>query len=550
MRIATTASWRGSAATPAAAGVLDRRRRRCHRGCHHGRRRSAAGATRLAGLTLPGLANAHSHAFHRALRGRTQTGPDRSGRGASRCTRSRRGLTPSATTRWPGPCSARWCWPAITCVGEFHYLHHDGGGGAVRRPERDGRGAGRRRRRGRPADHAARHVLPARRHRGRARGRAAAVQRRRRRRLGRAGLGARRAGRPAPRASAPRSTRCGPSTRRPMAVGGGLGRRAGGAAALPTCPSSRPRTSSASRPTASRPIGAARPQRRARRPVHRRARHPRHRRRRRSASGPARCVGVPVPDDRARPRRRHRPAPGGSPTPVPGSPSARDSHAVIDLFEEARAVELDERLRRAAPWPPRRRRAAPAPPPPTATPARLAGGRVGWRSAPLADLVTVGLESVRLAGDRADQLLESVVFAATAADVHHVVVGGDVIVADGAHVAHRRRRRARARAVEAAMNDGTLVRRPHRPARHQRRRLGDGPLGVRPTPRVVVRRRPRSSPSAPAGRRRRPSASTPTGDASSPASSTATPTWCSPVTGRRVRGAHGRPALRGRWHRT
>ena len=32
------------------------------------------GATRLEGLTLPGLANVHSHAFHRALRGRTQIG--------------------------------------------------------------------------------------------------------------------------------------------------------------------------------------------------------------------------------------------------------------------------------------------------------------------------------------------------------------------------------------------------------------------------------------------------------------------------------------------
>ena len=29
-------------------------------------------ATRLDGLTIPGLANAHSHAFQRALRGRTQ----------------------------------------------------------------------------------------------------------------------------------------------------------------------------------------------------------------------------------------------------------------------------------------------------------------------------------------------------------------------------------------------------------------------------------------------------------------------------------------------
>ncbi len=31
-------------------------------------------ARRLSGLTLPGLANAHSHAFQRALRGRTQGG--------------------------------------------------------------------------------------------------------------------------------------------------------------------------------------------------------------------------------------------------------------------------------------------------------------------------------------------------------------------------------------------------------------------------------------------------------------------------------------------
>jgi cytosine/adenosine deaminase-related metal-dependent hydrolase len=35
--------------------------------------RAAPGeAVRLAGLTIPGLANCHSHAFHRALRGRTQ----------------------------------------------------------------------------------------------------------------------------------------------------------------------------------------------------------------------------------------------------------------------------------------------------------------------------------------------------------------------------------------------------------------------------------------------------------------------------------------------
>ena len=34
--------------------------------------RSAGESARVPGLTLPGLANCHSHAFHRALRGRTQ----------------------------------------------------------------------------------------------------------------------------------------------------------------------------------------------------------------------------------------------------------------------------------------------------------------------------------------------------------------------------------------------------------------------------------------------------------------------------------------------
>ncbi len=32
------------------------------------------GADRLGGITVPGLANGHSHAFHRALRGRTHRG--------------------------------------------------------------------------------------------------------------------------------------------------------------------------------------------------------------------------------------------------------------------------------------------------------------------------------------------------------------------------------------------------------------------------------------------------------------------------------------------
>jgi formiminoglutamate deiminase len=110
-----------------------------------------------------------------------------------------------------------------------------------------------------------------------------------------------------------------------------------------------------------------------------------------------------------------------------------DSHAVIDLLEEARAVELDERLISGV----RGSHDAPAL-------LRMAGehghGALGWPDAgriepgALADLTTIGLDSVRLAGTRADDAIDAAVFAATAADVRHVVVGGKVVVADGRHV--------------------------------------------------------------------------------------------------------------------
>jgi formiminoglutamate deiminase len=109
-----------------------------------------------------------------------------------------------------------------------------------------------------------------------------------------------------------------------------------------------------------------------------------------------------------------------------------DSHAMIDPFEEARAVELDERLES------RRRGGHSAG---ELLDAATAGGcaSIGWpeggRIAPggLADLVTVGLDGVRLAGAPPDQLIESVVFAGAAADVRQVIVGGEFIVRDGSH---------------------------------------------------------------------------------------------------------------------
>ena len=109
-----------------------------------------------------------------------------------------------------------------------------------------------------------------------------------------------------------------------------------------------------------------------------------------------------------------------------------DSHAVIDMFEEARAVELDERLATGE----RGRHPAVE-----LLRAATAGGHacLGWADAgrieagARADLVTVGLDSVRLAGTDAGTALESVVFAAGAADVRHVLVDGRQIVKDGVH---------------------------------------------------------------------------------------------------------------------
>ena len=109
-----------------------------------------------------------------------------------------------------------------------------------------------------------------------------------------------------------------------------------------------------------------------------------------------------------------------------------DSHAVIDLFEEARAVELDERLASRVRGTHTVRSLLAA-----ATDAGHAS--LGWADAGriaigcLADLVSVRLDTVRTAGGGADHALATAVFAAAAADVHHVVSGGRVLVRDGRH---------------------------------------------------------------------------------------------------------------------
>jgi formiminoglutamate deiminase len=86
--------------------------------------RLAGETPRLRGLTLPGLANCHSHAFHRALRGRTQRERgtfwtwrvqmyDVAGR-----------LDPDSYFRLARATYREMVASGITTVGEFHYLHH------------------------------------------------------------------------------------------------------------------------------------------------------------------------------------------------------------------------------------------------------------------------------------------------------------------------------------------------------------------------------------------------------------------------------------------
>jgi cytosine/adenosine deaminase-related metal-dependent hydrolase len=52
-----------------------------------------------------------------------------------------------------------------------------------------------------------------------------------------------------------------------------------------------------------------------------------------------------------------------------------------------------------------------------------------------ADLTTIDLDSVRTAGAGPGNAAAVAVFAATAADIRHVVIGGRVVVADGRHTA-------------------------------------------------------------------------------------------------------------------
>jgi formiminoglutamate deiminase len=386
-----------------------------------------AGARRLPGLTIPGLANAHSHAFHRALRGRTHRGGGDFWTWRERMYELAGHLDPDGYLELARAAYAEMALAGVTAVGEFHYLHHDPAGRPYADPNRMGSA-----------------LIEA---AGQAGVRLTLIDTC----YLRAGLGGE------PLAGVQRRFGDGDAAAWAERAGalddGPMMRVAAGVHSV-----------RAVDPAAMTAVAAWAEGRRA--PLHLHLSEQRAENQAclaatgRTPAALAEAAGVLGPrttavhathltgDDIARlgatrtsvclcPTTERDLADGVGPASAlasAGSPLClgSDSHAVVDLFEEARAVELDERLVTE-----RRGHHRPADLLQAATAAGM--DALGWdagRLEPgrLADLVTVGLDSPRLAGARPAEAADQLVFAATAADVRQVVVGGRRVVEDGRHL--------------------------------------------------------------------------------------------------------------------
>ncbi len=309
--------------------------------------------------------------------------------------------------------------------------------------------------------------------------------------------GSRRSRKVRPRASAPRSTAFEPSSPRRRQPSP-RGRRSARGRCTPTSPSSRTRTRPAWRPTARprRPCSTrpARCLRASPRCTPLTSPTPTS-----SCSGRTGCAAASVPRPSATSATASRPpvacAEAGARLSL-----GTDSHAAIDMFEEARAVELDERLATGARG---LHRAA------DLLRAATENGHasLGWpeagRIAPgaLADLTTVGLDSAAARGNRAgarrrvDRLRGGRLGRAPRDG------RGPVRGPRWRSRRHRRRRRATSRAATRRA-DAHARARQHRPARHQRPGGGRGPVGARGRRGARLRRRPRGCRRARRGERR------------------------------------------------
>jgi formiminoglutamate deiminase len=395
-----------------------------------------AGAIHLGGIVVPGLANVHSHAFHRALRGRAEAGAGDFWRWRDRMYALAAVLDPDDLFELARATYAEMALAGITAVGEFHYLHH--------RPD------------GRP--YADPNVM------GGALVVAAAEAGVRLTLLDtcylRAGF---RAGSPLTGAQVRFSD--GDADRwvdrvEDLAAGGGSGWRLGAAvhsvravderamgvvagwarahgASLHMHLSEQPVENEEALSATGRTPAALAEAAGALGP-HTTAIHATH-----LTGGDVEALGASGTGVCLCPTTERDLGDGVGPAEDLAAAGCRlslgtDSHAVVDLLEEARLVELHERLAHH-----HRGGHSPA----ALLEAATAGGyqALGWsadgdRTAPLgagcpADFVTLDRASVRLAGLDPAEGVAGVVFAATASDVTDVVVAGRTIVRDRCHVA-------------------------------------------------------------------------------------------------------------------
>jgi formiminoglutamate deiminase len=86
--------------------------------------RSTGEIPRVPGLTIPGLANCHSHAFHRALRGRVQRERGTFWTWREQMYAVAERLDPDSYLALATATYREMVAGGVTAVGEFHYLHH------------------------------------------------------------------------------------------------------------------------------------------------------------------------------------------------------------------------------------------------------------------------------------------------------------------------------------------------------------------------------------------------------------------------------------------
>lgn len=92
------------------------------------RTKAQPGDERLGGIVLPGFANAHSHVFHRALRGRTHGGGGNFWTWREHMYAVTARLDPDSYLDLARAVFAEMVCAGYTVVGEFHYVHHQPSG--------------------------------------------------------------------------------------------------------------------------------------------------------------------------------------------------------------------------------------------------------------------------------------------------------------------------------------------------------------------------------------------------------------------------------------